>query len=749
MTTVEVSFGNVLITADVEVTDAITTNDNFIQYILTYEYSASYFATVAAYDDEVFDLTTVGQTNTYTKTFAFDPSWDLSKVTAAVIVQTNEGESTGGQYPITTREVLQASKATFAQDAVLSGIITDAFTNNPIPNATVTAGGFETTTTFNGTYTLNTIAQSYDVEVSHPNYETSVVNVTTVSNETTTLDISMQELLISPFEVYAEVEGGTVSLSWPYPEIPTALLNIEIYTDNYPAETSWDLVDDSGNVVSSIQTGDLSGGATLFTWDIELDLGMYTFTIYDSYGDGICCTYGNGYYNLILNGTQIATGGDFGNSESVTFEAVPSRTRDLLGYNVWELSVEEPLNGEAIVTEQAYTVEGLVNGTYSFAVSAVYSSGESALSASTVVEITGASVAIDFTNLADWNMVGLPAGVADPLYTNLYPNSVENTLFSFNGGYQAETELQLGVGYWLRFTEEGTNTITGAPVQSVNVSLIEGWNMIAGPSVNCDITSVDDPNGLIIQGTCYGFSNGYVNVTSVDPGYGYWLRSTGVGDIMLSGSTSSRVIENEDWLSKANTLYINNKPLYFGVEIPENELIRYSLPPKPPVGVFDLRFVGDYKVTETSNNIEVSGLNEQLIVSANLIDVSETWVLIDQYGYEYQLSDGSEFILDGLQSKLRLEKRSDIQPEKFVLGQNYPNPFNPVTMIDYSVSEEGPIQLGIYDLLGKEILTLVNEVHKPGNYQITFDGSNLSSGVYFYTLQTSTTTLTKKLILLK
>ncbi|MGD8781356.1 MAG: cyclophilin-like fold protein [Ignavibacteria bacterium] len=93
-------------------------------------------------------------------------------------------------------------------------------------------------------------------------------------------------------------------------------------------------------------------------------------------------------------------------------------------------------------------------------------------------------------------------------------------------------------------------------------------------------------------------------------------------------------------------------------------------------------------------------------------------------------------------------------PNKFSLGQNYPNPFNPATAIQYTIPNAGQngsqlVKLKVYNLLGKEVATIVNEAQTAGSYQVEFDGSQLSSGVYFYQLETGNFTDIKKLILLK
>ncbi len=93
-------------------------------------------------------------------------------------------------------------------------------------------------------------------------------------------------------------------------------------------------------------------------------------------------------------------------------------------------------------------------------------------------------------------------------------------------------------------------------------------------------------------------------------------------------------------------------------------------------------------------------------------------------------------------------------PSKFELTQNYPNPFNPTTTISYTipVAELGfglTVLLKIYDMLGKEVATLVNEEQASGNYSVQFDASKLSSGIYYYTLKTEKYSDTKKMLLLK
>jgi CotH kinase protein/Lamin Tail Domain/Chitobiase/beta-hexosaminidase C-terminal domain/Secretion system C-terminal sorting domain len=100
---------------------------------------------------------------------------------------------------------------------------------------------------------------------------------------------------------------------------------------------------------------------------------------------------------------------------------------------------------------------------------------------------------------------------------------------------------------------------------------------------------------------------------------------------------------------------------------------------------------------------------------------------------------------------------TDVDATTFInysLHQNYPNPFNPVTKIQYSIpivvaSHDLAVKLKVYDVLGREIITLVNEIKQPGNYEVNFDAKNLASGLYFYTINAGEFRDVKKMILLK
>jgi hypothetical protein len=107
---------------------------------------------------------------------------------------------------------------------------------------------------------------------------------------------------------------------------------------------------------------------------------------------------------------------------------------------------------------------------------------------------------------------------------------------------------------------------------------------------------------------------------------------------------------------------------------------------------------------------------------------------------------GFTFTTDAIATSVETDGR---MPQRFALEQNYPNPWNPTTTIRYRVGKTGLVSLKLYDALGREVMTLVNETQPPGQYLVDLDGSGLASGVYLYRLVSGTFLQSRTMTLVK
>jgi len=129
-------------------------------------------------------------------------------------------------------------------------------------------------------------------------------------------------------------------------------------------------------------------------------------------------------------------------------------------------------------------------------------------------------------------------------------------------------------------------------------------------------------------------------------------------------------------------------------------------------------------------------------ISVRALIIDDTNMFAGTYGHGVYRRPLSEMITS-------IKQPSSQLPESFALYQNYPNPFNPSSVISYQLATNGLVTLKVFDVLGREVETLVDERQSAGGYSVKFNGTNLPSGVYFYRLQVGTYHDTKKLLLLK
>jgi hypothetical protein len=389
--------------------------------------------------------------------------------------------------------------------------------------------------------------------------------------------------------------------------------------------------------------------------------------------------------------------------------------------------------------------------------------------------VENAEVNISVNLDAGWNLISNP--VTRPAGTDsvrmLFPNSQFNYAFSYvsGSGYEQALALPNGRGFWGKFPVPETNVITGFPRISDSVSVYPGWNLVGSISLPLDTSVITSVPGGLRSSVWFGYSLGYYPAGQILPGKAYWVKTSGAGYFIFS--PSARPYQNnrhvaESLLEGLNTLTISESSgkaqvLYFGADPGDMSFEEFEMPPAPPSGVFDVRFLTEHGGSMVQTHvaeprqamdfpISVSTEYYPLIVSWN-INVRD---LNSSGASAYELVDGaggtvlSRTPLEGTGS-MRIDKGAvsrillrvtahDPLPVTYALDQNYPNPFNSATRIRVALPRESEVRLKVYNLLGQEVVTLVDEKCRAGYHMFEWNGANargnsVGSGIYFFRLE--------------
>ena len=263
-----------------------------------------------------------------------------------------------------------------------------------------------------------------------------------------------------------------------------------------------------------------------------------------------------------------------------------------------------------------------------------------------------------------------------------------------------------------------------APVQTIGI-----------PATNIYCLALDASNDL-----CAGTSLNGIFI-STDGGT-FWTQA-GVSTPLIFYSVKTIEIDNERRIFAGT----DTSGAYYSDDLGVSWIGIPSINGKSVTG-FLVNYPSMYFAGTSDHGVFVSADRGLTWHSANngLTDSSVISLIVDQQDHLYAGTNKGLFMGTGIMT--RIDEKNKV-PSTFSLNQNFPNPFNPTTVISYGLSVYGRVTLIVYDLLGREVKTLVNEVKRPGRYQVTVDGIDLPSGVYLYRLATGSYVETKKMILIK
>lgn len=350
-----------------------------------------------------------------------------------------------------------------------------------------------------------------------------------------------------------------------------------------------------------------------------------------------------------------------------------------------------------------------------------------------------------------WNILSVPLRANDMRKTTLFPDAI-SPAFAYLDSYYTEDTLNLGKGYWLKFSDSGSVNVIGYKTQSYSLNLNGGWNLFGTFDFNIHTNDVQTNPPNIIVSNFFKYDKGYKVAETLEVGKGYWVKLNQPGTLIFPSYISKARNHSENLFADELKIIISDKSgncseLY----ITKNQKTKYvELPPIPPAGIFDIRFENDRIVETFDNEFKTIRINSTLYP-----------VTVELKGFNAEVKDciGGDLINQKLSAgeKLVITDRNitsfKIRPTNivydFVLYQNYPNPFNPKTTIKFSLPEKLNVKISVYDILGQKVKELINETKDAGVHTINFDGSKLSSGIYFYRIDAGKYSDVKKMILIK
>jgi ligand-binding sensor domain-containing protein len=413
---------------------------------------------------------------------------------------------------------------------------------------------------------------------------------------------------------------------------------------------------------------------------------------------------------------------------------------------------------------------------------------------------------------AGWNLVGIPFSI-DSTLSSMFSDDVSTFYiytYTFKEGYKIDTTFTLGKGFWLGLLDSAVVDFSGIPVKdTISTNLDKYWNIISTPyltpitkgNIFVERSGVKIPfdsavSSGWISSALFGYdprTKSYYLSDTLEPWLGYWFATLKDSLKLIytppSTAPSPKVIfadvksddRNWDVNLSARLGDVLDKLAFFGVRDGASDGIDrfdYPKPPLPPgekaiqvyfyhpewnfeLGPYfasDIRAsFGDVKSWKfyvrclSGGEVKLSWDLSQVPGRFNftLFDVSSGRVVdmrsVSEYVYNAVNDETREFRIDAVTG---VSEENTI-PKSYALYQNYPNPFNPSTTIEFDIPEKTNVKLIIYDILGREIETIVDKELEPGKYKLNFNATDLPSGVYFYTLKTPKFTKTNKMLLIK
>ncbi len=364
-----------------------------------------------------------------------------------------------------------------------------------------------------------------------------------------------------------------------------------------------------------------------------------------------------------------------------------------------------------------------------------------------------------------WNLLSLPVRPRNAKWYVFYPNAMNIPyLFYPQGGYQPREDLAPGFGYFIKYSDKIDKTFRGVVMKRITadgfddafadkIPIYPGWNTIGALSYPMNVRNIDFdqhteypgevPDKIFVRKFgiwAFDTDRGYYEVSIMEPGLGYFMKSDKHGYLKLVSSNAKDIVDESngkaDLLSRSVRIELRDNSRHEGklylTSDKDADISPYELPPTPPAEMFDVRYDNNMYVNNMSESvITLQGITYPLSINMDYADANYTFydaVSNQELGSIRKGDDGNVEVFGTRGNAIKV-LRSDNLAGNYSLTST-PNPVVGNSIITYVVGDKELVNVKLYDAIGNEVMTLVSNQVKSGEQTVSFDSSRLTQGRY-------------------
>ncbi|TAL69534.1 MAG: T9SS type A sorting domain-containing protein [Bacteroidetes bacterium] len=360
-----------------------------------------------------------------------------------------------------------------------------------------------------------------------------------------------------------------------------------------------------------------------------------------------------------------------------------------------------------------------------------------------------------------WNLLSLPVRPRNAKWYVFYPNAMNIPYNFFGNAYQPNEDLVPGRGYFIKYSDKIDKIFHGVLMRRITsdkfddafadkITIYPGWNTIGSLSYPMNVRNIDFDQHESYPGEVpdkiyvrkfgvwgYDTDKGYYEVSVMEPGLGYWMKSDKHGYLKLISSNAKDIVDESnskvDLLSRSVRIDLRDNVRHEGTLYVTadkgSDISQYELPPMPPVEMFDVRFDNNMYVNNNDESvITLQSVTYPLSINMDYADANYTFydaVTNEELGSIRRGEPGNVEVFGTRGNAIKV-----LRVENFAGAVCNPNPVEGNSEIIYFVGSSELVNVKLYDAIGNEVITLVNNQVQSGRQTIGFNSANLTSGKY-------------------